>query len=48
MSSVAVVYMLHKLNEQSVAQLKILYCLHGEFEENHEKHVRIMSLSAEI
>ena len=34
MSSVAVVYMLHKLSEQSVAQLNIHYCLHGEFEKN--------------
>jgi len=48
MSSVAVVYMLHKLNEQSVAELKILYCLHGEFEKNREKHVRLASLPAEI
>jgi hypothetical protein len=31
-----------------VAQLKIIYCLHGEFEKNHEKHVRIVSLPAEI
>jgi hypothetical protein len=40
--------MLHKLNILSVAQLKILYCLHGEFEKKHEKHVRIASLPAEI
>ena len=48
MSSVAVVCMLHKLNEQSVAQLKIICCLHGEFEKNHEKYVSILSLPAEI
>ena len=48
MSSVAVVYMLHKLNKQSVAQLKILYRLHGEFEKNHEKYVRIPNLPADL
>jgi hypothetical protein len=37
MSSVAVVYMLHKLNQQSVSELKVLYCLHGEFEKSHKK-----------
>lgn len=47
-SSVAVVYMLYKLNEQSVAQFKILSCLHGEFENNHEKHVKIVSLPPDI
>ena len=40
--------MLHKLNNHPVAQLKILYCLHGEFEKNREKHVRLASLPAQI
>jgi hypothetical protein len=31
--------MLYKLNEQSVAKLQILFCLHGEFENNYENHV---------
>lgn len=47
-SSVAEVYMLYKLNERSVAQFKILFCLYGEFENSHEKHVKIVNLPAEI